>query len=93
MTAWFDEVALPYLLLANATGFLVMGLDKLEAVQNDWRIPERWFLIICLAGGALGIFLGMFIFHHKTNKTSFLLFVIMTLALYIGILMILPAEL
>ena len=60
-----------YLLVINAAGSLLMGFDKLSAKIDSGRIPEMWFFLISLAGAFLGIFLGMFAFHHKTRKTSF----------------------
>ena len=49
----------------------MMGFDKLSAKAGSERVPEMWFLLISLAGGFVGIVLGMFAFHHKTSKTSF----------------------
>ena len=60
-----------YLLLINAGSFLLMGLDKVRAKLESGRIPEMWFFVISVAGGVVGVVLGMFAFHHKTSKTSF----------------------
>jgi len=54
-------------ILANEISFLLMSFDKLAAERGTWRIPERWFFMISLAGGALAVLLGMFAFHHKTS--------------------------
>jgi uncharacterized membrane protein YsdA (DUF1294 family) len=48
-----------------------MGFDKMSAKVNSERVPEMWFLLISLAGGFLGVVLGMFVFRHKTRKASF----------------------
>ena len=48
-----------------------MGLDKLSATMNSERVPEVWFFLASVAGGFLGVLLGMFVFHHKTRKTIF----------------------
>ena len=93
MIASVEELVLTYLFLANGMGFLLMGLDKLRAAQDEWRIPERWFFMISLAGGALGVFLGMFVFHHKTSKTGFQLIVILALAVYAAVFIVLTAGL
>jgi len=50
---------------------VMMGFDKLSAKAGSERVPEMWFLLISLAGGFVGIVLGMFAFHHKTSKTGF----------------------
>ena len=48
-----------------------MGFDKLSAKANSERVPEMWFFLISLAGAFVGVVLGMFAFHHKTEKTIF----------------------
>jgi uncharacterized membrane protein YsdA (DUF1294 family) len=60
-----------YLVLMNVGSLALMGFDKLSAKAGSERVPEMWFLLISLAGGFVGIVLGMFAFHHKTSKTSF----------------------
>jgi uncharacterized membrane protein YsdA (DUF1294 family) len=52
-------------------GFALMGLDKQRAIHHQWRISESTLLSVALFGGSLGILLGMFVFHHKTNKPLF----------------------
>lgn len=66
-----NDSFLLYFLFINAVSFFLMGLDKLTAKLDSSRIPEMWFFIISLAGGVLGVVMGMFAFHHKTSKTSF----------------------
>jgi uncharacterized membrane protein YsdA (DUF1294 family) len=48
-----------------------MGFDKMSAHVNSERVPEMWFFLISLAGGFVGVILGMFAFRHKTRKMSF----------------------
>jgi uncharacterized membrane protein YsdA (DUF1294 family) len=48
-----------------------MGFDKMSAEVNSERVPEMWFFLISLAGGFVGVILGMFAFRHKTRKMSF----------------------
>jgi len=66
-----SEDMLYYLLLVNGAAFLLMGFDKMTAKLGSSRIPEAWFFILSLAGGFLGVVGGMYVFHHKTDKTSF----------------------
>lgn len=58
---------------ASLLGFILMGADKKKAVQHKWRIPEKSLFLIALAGGSIGVLLGMFVFSHKTKHLSFLL--------------------
>ena len=60
-----------YLVLLNAGSLVLMGFDKMSAEVNSERVPEMWFFLISLAGGFVGVVLGMFAFRHKTRKTSF----------------------
>ena len=60
-----------WLLILNAAGFMMMGMDKRKAKRDAWRIPERNFFIVALLGGALGWYIGMQVFHHKTLHKAF----------------------
>ena len=60
-----------YLLIINLIGFLAMGIDKLKAKKNWWRIPEGTLLMITILGGGIGSILGMYTFRHKTKKLKF----------------------
>ncbi|HAM79524.1 MAG TPA: DUF1294 domain-containing protein [Ornithinibacillus sp.] len=60
-----------YLGFANIIGFIFMGVDKKKARNDEWRIPERTLWGIAVLGGALGSYIGMKVFHHKTKHNSF----------------------
>lgn len=64
-----------YLILTaiNLLGFVLMGYDKLKAKHKGWRIPELNLFAIALLGGAIGIFLGMKMFKHKTKHYVFII--------------------
>ena len=49
-----------------------MGADKYKARKGRWRISERTLFLLALAGGSLGIFIGMYFFHHKTQHRKFI---------------------
>jgi len=57
--------------LLSLFGLAVMGIDKLLAVGGRSRISERTLWLTALLGGFLGIFIGGFVFHHKTSKPEF----------------------
>ena len=65
------KYVLLYLLLINVIGFFAMGIDKLKAKKEWWRIPEGTLMMICLLGGGIGTITGMYKFRHKTKKLKF----------------------
>ncbi len=60
-----------YLLVINLVIIALYGADKRRARKGSWRISERALLLLALLGGALGAFVGMRLFHHKTRKLAF----------------------
>jgi uncharacterized membrane protein YsdA (DUF1294 family) len=57
----------------NSLCFLTFGYDKWRAKNNKRRISEFNLLLLGVVGGTIGGFLGMQLFRHKTNKTSFMM--------------------
>lgn len=53
--------------------FIVMGLDKYFAKAGLRRVPEARLFRMALLGGALGGWLGMRAFRHKTRHTKFVI--------------------
>lgn len=60
-----------YLTIINLVSFLLMGIDKLKAKSESWRISESIFYLLSLLQGYPGILMGAIIFHHKTGKILF----------------------
>ncbi len=60
-----------YFLVINSVQFLLFGYDKWIAGKDFSRIPERWFWRIAWVGGALGAWVAMEIFRHKTQHRKF----------------------
>ena len=54
--------------------FILMGLDKQKARKGKYRIPEKTLFIFALLGDALGGWIGMIVFHHKTKHWYFKIF-------------------
>jgi len=75
-----------YLAVINLLAFLVYGIDKRKARKGQFRIPEKYLLLVASLGGATGAFMGMRLFRHKTKKSKFAivvpLFMIVQWALY-----------
>ncbi len=66
-------LCLGYVCLINATGFLLMGLDKWKAKHKKWRIAEKTFFLVSILGGSLGTWAGMYVFRHKTRHWYFVI--------------------
>ncbi len=62
-----------YLILINIFTFFMMWLDKRKAKRGKWRIAENTLLILVLLGGGIGGIIGMYKFHHKTQKPKFVI--------------------
>ena len=67
------EILKTYLVMMNALGLAVMGLDKQKAIRNEWRIPEKTLFLVSAIGGSIGTFLGMYLFRHKTKHWYFVI--------------------
>ena len=65
------KYVLIYVLVINVIGFLAMGIDKLKAKKDWWRIPEGTLMMLCLLGGGIGTICGKYKFRHKTKKLKF----------------------
>ncbi len=79
-------IVIGWLILTGFVGFILMGIDKTRAQDGSWRIPEKVFFRLALAGGAFGVLLGSSVFHHKTLKGSFLGIIILIAIVWVAIL-------
>ena len=60
-----------YLIIINILTFLIFGIDKWKARRGKWRIPEGTLIWMSIIGGSIGALVGMYLFHHKTQKRKF----------------------
>jgi uncharacterized membrane protein YsdA (DUF1294 family) len=60
-----------YLALVNLFAFIEMGYDKAQAKKGGRRTPEKRLMGLAAAGGALGGWIGMRVWRHKTKHASF----------------------
>ena len=87
------RIALIYLAAINVVTFFLYGIDKLKAKRSRWRIPEATLLGLAVLGGSVGAWLGMSIWHHKTQHNAFkygiplILLLQIALSLWIGYLL------
>ena len=59
----------------NAAAYILMAVDKTNAMRRARRIPETVLLLTAALGGSLGAWLGMVSLHHKTKHKKFLVLV------------------
>ncbi|MFA6183518.1 MAG: DUF1294 domain-containing protein [Parcubacteria group bacterium] len=61
-------------LAINVASFLIMMVDKIKSRKNNVdRISEGALFFMATAFGSIGVYLGMFMFHHKTRKWNFII--------------------
>ena len=65
------DIALQYLAVINVATFFTYGLDKWKAKRSRWRIREAALLTLAVLGGSIGAWLGMKVWHHKTQHKKF----------------------
>lgn len=68
-----EKAVLIYLILINLIAFLLMYVDKKKAIKRQYRIPESVLLWSAFLGGAVGAYLSMRMFRHKTKHIKFTL--------------------
>lgn len=60
-----------YILAVSFITFILWGIDKSRAINDQRRVPEKRLFTLIIIGGAMGGLLGMVVFRHKTRKTIF----------------------
>lgn len=54
-------------------GIAMMGIDKKLARTGARRISEKTLFLVALIGGSVGIWIGMYVFRHKTKHIQFVM--------------------
>ena len=65
------HAVLIYLAVINVVTFFMYGVDKWKARKSKWRIRETALLGLAVLGGSIGAWLGMIVWHHKTQHKKF----------------------
>ena len=73
-----------YLLIINLVAFILYGIDKKRAIRNEYRISESVLLWMARLGGAIGSWLGIKIFRHKTKHTKFRIVVPLWIVIWVA---------
>lgn len=69
-------------LIINLVAFAMYGYDKRKAKRHEWRVSEAALLLVALAGGPYGAWLGMKVFRHKTKHWKFRILIPLTTLLW-----------
>ena len=80
---FMKDIIISYLVMMNALGLAVMGIDKKRAISNQWRIPEKTLFLVSAIGGSIGTLLGMYLFRHKTKHWYFVIGMPLILAIHL----------
>ena len=83
------EIIWIYLAVINVFTFFTFAVDKYKAKHHKWRVSEAFLLGCSFLGGAVGGFLSMKLFHHKTRKPRFAYGVPFMIVLHIVVFLIL----
>lgn len=74
-----------YHIIINVIGLTFMATDKGRAKRQEWRIKESALWSVSLLGGALGSYIGMRLYRHKTKHTSFKVGLPLLSSLHLGL--------
>ena len=70
---WWLELSplLAWIVAWSIPAFAMYGIDKRQAQNDGWRVPEVELHGLALIGGVVGAWAGRAIFRHKTQKPVF----------------------
>ena len=71
MSVSVSEIVIMYLAGINVLTFLLFGIDKYKAKRSKWRVSEATLVGFAVVGGSVGAWLGMEVWHHKTQHNKF----------------------
>ena len=60
-----------YFFIINLFAIFLMKYDKVKAINNQYRVSEKTLYLIALILGGIGIYIGMYLFRHKTKHVKF----------------------
>ena len=79
------KIYLAYVAVLSFITLIIYGIDKVKAKNNANRVPEKTLLGLSALGGALGGFLAMILFKHKTKRWYFWFINILFLIVHISL--------
>ena len=82
-----------WFVISGIAAFVVFGRDKIAAVENGRRVPERRLWWMSLTGGVWGGWLAMIVLRHKISKPSFCAVMTVIAVVHLWLLQMLWREL
>lgn len=82
-----------FVAILSAITFIVYIVDKILAMSDAWRVPEKVLLGLSLVGGAIGGLVAMLIVRHKTKHWYFYLLNVLGIILHVGAFLLLALPL
>ena len=79
------QIYLIWLAAMSVITFVLYGYDKYHARKGEWRVRESVLHWLALAGGFPGGWAGRSMFRHKTRKVSFLIVLVTSTLLHLGL--------
>ena len=70
-----ETISLSPFIIWNIVTFVIYGIDKFNAQNHRWRIPNKTLLFCAFFFGGIGAFFGMRVFRHKTQTKEFVILV------------------
>lgn len=67
----YQHILIICFITINVVAFVMYGIDKWKAKHYKWRISEAALLGLAVLGGSVGAWLGMKVWHHKTQHKKF----------------------
>ncbi len=72
----------------SITGFVMMTIDKHNAIKHKKRISENTLILTACLGAALLMWISMYLIHHKTKHLKFVVGLPLITVIHIIILII-----
>ena len=78
-------ILLLYLAVINLISLAQFWIDKKKADKQKMRISEKTLFLTAILGGALGAWIGMYAFRHKTKHWYFVVLIPLILLLWVAV--------
>ena len=83
------KLVIIYFFVINVVALWAMSSDKRRAIGRQRRWPEIRLFTLAFFGGAAGMWLGMYLFRHKTKHMKFVILIPLFLLLQaVGIILL-----